>query len=116
MAKKKVKSHSRKTKKGRVKVKGHSRSIKSKVAEDITKMHPSLSKKDASHLFDMTMNRIKTDIKKEKRVSIKDFGTFKLKKTKAKKRRQVRNPFTGETVWAKPKKAGTKITFRGSKK
>lgn len=86
--------------------------IKTKVSKKILQQHPTLAQKEAKRIFDITMETIKTDIKKQKRASIPDFGTFRLKRTSAKPRRKVRNPFTGETVWAKPKKAGFKIKFR----
>jgi len=89
--------------------------IKTTVAGQILQRHPKMSQKEAKELFDVTMGAIRTGIKKQKRVSIPGFGTFKVKKTKAKPKRKGRNPFTGKETWLKPKPAGTKIRFRQAK-
>jgi len=112
----KVRSHAKRSKKGkRFTVRKHSRVGKPSAIARMQKRYPDFSKQKAGELYEDVFDSLKTDLKKQGRVPVRDFGIFRVKRTKAKPRRQVRNPFTGTTVWAKPKKAGKKIVFRVSK-
>jgi len=88
---------------------------KKRAVAEITKMHPELSKAKAGHLYDMVFGSLKQDIKKTGKVTVSEFGTFKIKRTKAKKKRKGRNPFTGEEIWLKGKPAGKKVKFTPGK-
>jgi len=61
-----------------------------------------ISKKALSEIIDATFDEVKKAIKKEKRFSYPDFGTFSVKKRKA---RTGRNPQTGETIKIKASKS-----------
>ena len=67
------------------------------------------SKKEAQNLLDNLLGTIRDTLKKEEDVAISGFGTFKVKRTKA---RIGRNPKTGEQIQIPAKK---KIKFRASK-
>lgn len=54
-----------------------------------------LSKADASRALDSTLDAVKTALKKGQKVTLVGFGTFLVKKRKA---RKGRNPKTGEVI------------------
>jgi len=60
-----------------------------------------LSKKATGELLDAAFAELKKAIKKEKRFSFPDFGTFTVKSRKA---RMGRNPQTGEAIKIKASK------------
>ena len=60
-----------------------------------------LSKKAIEEIIDCTFKTIAKDVKKSKRFSYPDFGTFTVRKRKA---RKGRNPQTGETIKIKASK------------
>ncbi len=60
-----------------------------------------LSKKAMESIIDCTFQTIAKDIKKSKRFSYPDFGTFTVRSRKA---RKGRNPQTGETIKIKASK------------
>ncbi len=60
-----------------------------------------LSKKAIGEMIDCVFETIAKDIKKSKRFSYPDFGTFTVRKRKA---RSGRNPQTGETLKIKASK------------
>ena len=60
-----------------------------------------LSKRAVEELIDCTFKTIGKDIKKSKRFSYPDFGTFTVR---ARKARKGRNPQTGETIKIKASK------------
>ena len=61
-----------------------------------------LSKKAMGEILDATFAEVRKAIKKEKRFSYPDFGTFTVKSRKA---RMGRNPQTGETIKIKASKS-----------
>ncbi|MFQ5455353.1 MAG: HU family DNA-binding protein [Nitrospirota bacterium] len=67
-------------------------------------------KKDAAAIIDAVFSSIKTEIKKNKRFSMPDFGTFNVRKRKA---RKGRNPQTGEEIKIKASKT---VTFKPTPK
>ncbi len=60
-----------------------------------------LTKKSAGDALDVTLENIKKGIRKEGRMSLPDFGTFSVRKRKA---RTGRNPQTGKTIQIKASK------------
>ena len=60
-----------------------------------------LSKKAAGEILDGAFDEVKKAIRKDKRFSYPDFGTFSVKSRKA---RTGRNPQTGETIKIKASK------------
>jgi DNA-binding protein HU-beta len=60
-----------------------------------------LTKKDAAEALEVALDNIKKGIRKEGRMSLPDFGTFTVKKRKA---RTGRNPQTGKTIQIKASK------------
>ncbi len=69
-----------------------------------------VSKKALGEIIDATFDEVKKTIKKEKRFSYPDFGTFAVKKRKA---RTGRNPQTGETIKIKASKS---VNFKAAPK
>ncbi len=67
------------------------------------------TKKAAMEIVDTIWDSIKASLKQEEDVAISGFGTFKVKRTKA---RTGRNPATGETIQIPAKK---KVAFKASK-
>lgn len=67
------------------------------------------TKKEAQEMVEAMLDAIKGSLKKEEDVAISGFGTFKVKRTKA---RVGRNPKTGETIQIPAKK---KVAFKASK-
>lgn len=65
-----------------------------------------LSKKAIADLVDETFEHISKSVKKDKRFAYPGFGTFTLRKRKA---RTGRNPKTGEEIKIAPSKT---VTFR----
>ncbi len=61
----------------------------------------SISLDEASKIVNTFFNTIKSSLKKEDRVEIRGFGSFKIKKYEG---YVGRNPSTGEMVQVKPKK------------
>jgi DNA-binding protein HU-beta len=60
-----------------------------------------LSKKDAGVALEAALETIKKGVKKEQRMSLPDFGTFTVRKRKA---RTGRNPQTGKAIQIKASK------------
>lgn len=60
-----------------------------------------LTKRAAGEALDVALDNIKKGIKKEGRMSLPDFGTFTVKKRKA---RTGRNPQTGKAIQIKASK------------
>jgi DNA-binding protein HU-beta len=67
------------------------------------------SKKQAQTVLEHTVDSIKKALKKKDDVAIAGFGSFKVKKTKA---RMGRNPKTGESIKIPAKK---KVVFKPAK-
>ena len=67
------------------------------------------TKKAAMEIVDTIWDSIKASLKQEEDVAISGFGTFKVKRTKA---RTGRSPATGETIQIPAKK---KVAFKASK-
>ncbi len=76
---------------------------KSELAEAIAKKG-GLSKAKAWDLLNVTFDSLKGALKKGQKVSLVGFGSFAVKKRKA---RQGRNPKTGETITIKARKVPT---------
>lgn len=116
MPRTKVRSHIRKRGRKKFRVRRHTRSVKAKAVARITQIYPNISQKEAKHMFDTTIDSIKSDIKREGKASIPEFGTFRLKKVKARKARLGINPFTQEKIMIKAKPARRKLRFNPGKK
>ena len=69
-----------------------------------------VTKKDAEAIIDTVFSSIKGEIKKNKRFSMPDFGTFNVR---ARKARIGRNPRTGEEIKIKASKT---VGFKPSPK
>ncbi len=85
------------------------------IAKDISKMHSTVTEREASHFIDMTFEGITKNLKKEGRYSQPSFGVFKLQHKKARPARPGRNPFTNEAITIKAKPAMKIVKFRPSK-
>lgn len=68
---------------------------------DAVAIDSKLSKKDAGQAVDAIVTNIKKTLKKGKKVQLVGFGTFEVRKRKA---RKGRNPQTGEAIKIKASK------------
>ena len=73
-----------------------------------TKGLPELSKKSTTEIVDAVFDQLAKAIKKDKRFVYPGFGTFTVKRRKA---RKGRNPKTGESIKIAPTKT---VTFKPS--
>ncbi len=76
-----------------------------------------LSKKDVAAVFDALTNEIGKALSKRGAGQFTVPGLLKIvvKNVPAKPRRQVRNPATGEMIWADPKPASKSVRVRALK-
>jgi len=105
----KVKRHTRTRKGKKYKVIRHKRRVK-------TKRSSVKQFKLPREMKDIMFQNAQQELKQKGRARINDVGILRLKRTKARPSRQMKNPFTGEMMWTKAKPAGKKIKFRPSKK
>ena len=75
------------------------------------KKNPKLNSIEISKLIDIIYNSIKKGLKADKRIELRGFGTFFVKKIKEK--HSARNPKTGELIYVPEK---NKVRFKASKK
>ncbi len=68
---------------------------KSELVKILKDKHPNLQLKEVASLVDVFFDMLTESLKKEDRIEIRGFGTFSLRKRKA---RTARNPRTGEKV------------------
>jgi integration host factor subunit beta len=68
---------------------------KSELIKILKDKHPQLQLKEVSSLVDLFFDTMTASLKKEDRIEIRGFGTFSLRKRRA---RTARNPRTGEKV------------------
>ncbi len=82
---------------------------KSELVKILKEKHPKLQLKEVNSLVDIFFDSLTQSLKKQDRVEIRGFGTFSLRKRKA---RLARNPRTGEKVQVKDRYA---VYFRAGK-
>ena len=82
---------------------------KSDLIKKLSKIYPNLLKKDLLSFFDIFLEEIKTALKNNERVEIRGWGIFYHK---IQKKRNSRNPMTGEIILTPEKKV---INFKMSK-
>jgi len=69
---------------------------KADLVEQVTEaIGPGITKKDCALVVDGLLNAIKSALAQQENIEIRGFGTFKVRKRKA---RMARNPRTGEPV------------------
>ena len=73
--------------------------------------NPKLNKYDLETVIDIFCNNIENALKSNRKVELRGFGTFFIKKIKEKL--SARNPKTGELIYVPEK---NKVRFRASKK
>ena len=78
--------------------------------KQLKKTNPSLNYSEIAKVIDIFCNTIKSALKNNKRVELRGFGTFFIKKIKEKY--SARNPKTGEIIYIPEK---NKIRFKISK-
>ena len=61
------------------------------------------SKQESERILDVVLETVADALRREEKVDLRGFGTFKIRETKA---RQARNPRTGEAVAVPAKKVG----------
>lgn len=82
---------------------------KSELIKILKEKHPTLQLKEVSSLVDVFFDMLTQSLKKKDRVEIRGFGTFSLRKRKA---RLARNPRTGDKVQVADRHA---VYFRAGK-
>ena len=84
--------------------------LKSEIISELKKKHPTIKKEILEQIFNIFLNSIKEDLKNNKNIEYRNFGSWSIKKIKAKY--NARNPKTGEILFVPETK---KITFKMSK-
>ena len=79
--------------------------------KQLKKREPKLSHLEISNLIDIFCNSIQKALKENKRVELRDFGAFFVKKIKEK--HSSRNPKSGKLIYVPEK---NKVRFKASKK
>ncbi|MCX8083489.1 MAG: integration host factor subunit beta [Calditerrivibrio sp.] len=74
---------------------------KSELIELLAEKNAHLSKRQVEFIVNGVFNAIKVALEEEKKVEIRGFGSFKIRK---KEKKEARNPKTGEKVMVEPKK------------
>jgi integration host factor subunit beta len=82
---------------------------KSELIKSLKEKHPNLQLKEVTLLVDVFFDMLTQSLKNEDRVEIRGFGTFSIRKRKA---RLARNPRTGEKVQVGDRNA---VYFRSGK-
>ena len=83
---------------------------KSKLAHTLKEKNPELSLIETKNIIESFLKILKVELKNDRKVEIRGFGTFYIKKIKEKF--SARNPKTGELIYV-PKK--NKLRFKSSK-
>ena len=83
---------------------------KSKLAQTLKEKNPELSLIETKNIIESFLKILKVELKNDRKVEIRGFGTFYIKKIKEKF--SARNPKTGELIYV-PKK--NKLSFKSSK-
>lgn len=82
---------------------------KSELIKILKDKHPELQLKEVASVVDIFFDSISETLEKEGRVEIRGFGTFTIRKRKA---RKARNPKTGESVFVEDRNV---VYFRAGK-
>ena len=83
---------------------------KSNLARALKEKNPELSLTETEDIIESFLKTLKVELKNDKKVEIRGFGTFFIKKINEKF--SARNPKTGELIYV-PKK--NKLSFKSSK-
>ena len=81
------------------------------IIKQLKKKNPELNKADLENIINIVFNDIEVALKEGKKVELRGFGSFFIKKIKEKY--SARNPKTGEIIYVPEK---NKVRFRASKK
>ena len=81
-----------------------------KIIKQLNKKNPKLSRSEAETVIDMFSSNIVKALKGGRKVELRGFGTFFLKKIK--ENYSARNPKTGELIYVPEK---NKVRFKASK-
>ena len=84
--------------------------LKSEIISELKKKYPKIKKEILEQIFNIFLKSIKEDLKDNKNIEYRNFGSWSIKKIKAKY--NARNPKTGEILFVPETK---KITFKMSK-
>tara|TARA_B100000941_G_C28498684_1_gene552614 strand:+ start:2019 stop:2300 length:282 start_codon:yes stop_codon:yes gene_type:complete len=84
---------------------------RSEIIKKLKEKNPELSNSELNYLIDVFGQIIKESLNEDNQVMLKDFGTFFLKKIKAKV--SARDPRNGKLIYVPEK---NKVRFRASKK
>ena len=84
---------------------------RSDLIKKLKQKNPQLNLSDLETVFNTFCTTIQKALKDEKKVELRDFGTFFIKKIKEKY--SARNPKTGELIYVPEK---NKVRFRANKK
>ena len=79
--------------------------------KQLKQRNPSLNNSDIEDIIDTFCESIEKSLKKKKKIELRGFGSFFVKKIKEKY--SARNPKTGEIIYVPEK---NKVRFRASKK
>ena len=76
--------------------------VRSELLQRLCNQHPDLLRKDVNKILEIIFFEISESLRRDENIEIRGFGTYKVKKRKA---RQARNPKNSETIQVPEKKA-----------
>lgn len=85
------------------------------VADKAAKKKMELTKKDISATLELMLETVAEEVRRGKRVSLKNFGVFRRHVKPARPKRMGRNPKTGEEITIPAKRAEKVVKFRPAK-
>ena len=83
---------------------------KTELSRQLKEKNPSISLSEAALIIDIFVKKIKKELKSNRTIELRGFGSFYIKRIKEKF--SARNPKTGELIYIPEKK---KVKFRPSK-
>ena len=83
---------------------------KTELSRQLKEKNPSISLSEAALIIDIFVKKIKKELKSNRTIELRGFGSFYIKRIKEKF--SARNPKTGELIYIPEKK---KVRFRPSK-
>jgi len=75
--------------------------VKSELVQKLCNIHPNILRKDIEKIFDIIFSEIAEGLRRGENIEIRGFGTYKVKKRRA---RIGRNPKNSETIQIPEKK------------
>ena len=75
--------------------------VRSELLQKLCNIHPNIIRKDMEKILEIVFSEIIESLRRGENIEIRGFGSFRLKKSNA---RKARNPKTGESIYVNEKK------------